>query len=106
MAEFYEKWQSDSLVALKWLTLKAASNVPNNLEVVRQLKAHKAFNIKNPNSCYSLFRGLCASIPTFHAADGSGYRFLADCIIEVSHPNQLFCVQLITGSRMRRICMI
>ena len=83
--EFYQKWQDDNLVSLKWLTLKAASNVPNNVETVKQLMDHKAFNIKNPNSCYSLFIGFCQSHPNFHAEDGSGYKFMADSILKVIH---------------------
>ena len=86
MAEFYEKWQNDSLVVLKWLTMKAASNVPNNVETAKQLLDHKAFNIKNPNCCYSTFIGFAQSHPNFHAEDGSGYKFLADCIIKVWAP--------------------
>jgi len=73
-------------VVLKWLSLKAGSNSPNNVEAVRKLTKHPAFNIKNPNNCYSLYMAFCRSHPNFHAEDGSGYQFLADSIIEVGPP--------------------
>lgn len=85
MKEFYQKWQTDGLVVLKWLALIAGSNVPGNVEAVKSLTQHEAFNIKNPNNCYSVFLGFCRSHPNFHAEDGSGYRFLADSIITVSN---------------------
>ena len=83
LEEFYQKWAHEPLVVLKWLSLKAGSNVPGNVQTAQALVAHSAFNIKNPNNCYSLFMAFCRSHPNFHAEDGSGYRFMADSIIEV-----------------------
>ena len=83
LQEFYKEWRKDGLVVLKWLALVASSNVPGNLEAVKKLTTHEAFNIKNPNNCYSLFLGFCRSHPNFHAEDGSGYEFIADSILAV-----------------------
>ncbi len=84
LQEFYKTWRKDGLVVNKWLMLLAGSNVPGNLEAVKDLTKHKAFNIRNPSSCYSLFLSFTRSLPNFHAEDGSGYRFLADTILNVS----------------------
>ena len=84
LQEFYKKWRNDGLVVLKWLALVAGSNVAGNVEAVKDLTKHEAFNIKNPNNCYSLYLGFCRSHPNFHAEDGSGYQFLADSILAVS----------------------
>ena len=46
-----------------------------------------AFDIKNPNKVYSLIGGFCASSNNFHAADGSGYEFLADVVLELDDLN-------------------
>jgi len=46
-----------------------------------------AFDIKNPNKVYSLIGGLCGSSVNFHAADGSGYEFLADVVIQLDDLN-------------------
>ena len=53
-----------------------------NLGAVRSLLAHPAFAMSNPNMCYSMFLSFLRSTPTFHAADGSGYEFLADSILQ------------------------
>lgn len=85
---FYQKWQNEPLVLLKWLTLLAGSNAPGNVSSVQELLTHPAFNISNPNSCYSLFLGFVRSSINFHAADGSGYEFIADSVLKLDKINQ------------------
>lgn len=75
---FYQQWKHEPLVILKWLGLQAMSNAPGNLQLVQSLVSHPSFNISNPNNCYSLFLGFTRAPVNFHAADGSGYAFLAD----------------------------
>jgi aminopeptidase N len=41
------------------------------------LTGHAAFDLRNPNKVYALLRTFGANHRHFHAADGSGYRFLA-----------------------------
>ena len=93
MDEFYSLFKDDTLVVLKWLTQQTAANVPGNLPRVKDLLDHPAFNISNPNSCYSLFGGFFQSPVTFHAADGSGYEFLGDAILKVGLQSPLSFVQ-------------
>ena len=50
---------------------------------MEKLLEHPAFSIKNPNACYSLFLSFLRSPVNFHAADGSGYRFIADSVLKV-----------------------
>lgn len=85
--EFYQRWKDDPLVVLKWLGLQAMSNAPGNVELVKHLVDHPAFNINNPNNCYSLFLGFGRSPINFHAADGSGYQFMGDAILRVDKLN-------------------
>ncbi|GMH09389.1 hypothetical protein Nepgr_011230 [Nepenthes gracilis] len=49
LTDFYNKWQHDFLVVTKWFTLQAMSDIPGNVENVRQLLNHQAFDIRNPN---------------------------------------------------------
>ena len=45
-------------------------------------------DIKNPNKCYALFCGFGrSSWEGFHAADGSGYAWLADGVLAVDKVN-------------------
>lgn len=87
MDGYYSKWEKEPLVILKWLALQAGSNVPGNVAAVKRLMSHPAFNINNPNNCYSLFLGFARSPVNFHAADGSGYEFLGDAVLAVDKIN-------------------
>lgn len=40
---------------------------------------------------YSLIGGFCASAVNFHAKDGSGYKFLADIVLELDKLNPQVC---------------
>ncbi len=66
------------------LCAQSSSNAPGNVASVRSLLSHPAFNISNPNNCYSLFLGFATSPVNFHAQDGSGYQFMGDAILKVS----------------------
>lgn len=87
LGEFADKWREESLVMLKWLSLCASSNVPGNLKAVDALLAHPSFSIKNPNCCYSLLGAFASSPVNFHNEDGSGYRWLADRVIQLNGIN-------------------
>ena len=77
LAAFYARWQSEALVVDKWLSVQAASRLPATRARVEALTGHAAFDLRNPNKVYALLRTFGANHRHFHAADGSGYRFLA-----------------------------
>jgi aminopeptidase N len=85
---FYAKWNNEPLVVDKWLAVQAGSRLPGTLAEVRKLLAHPAFEIRNPNKVYALIRSFCSNHVRFHAADGSGYAFLAEQVtaIEAFNP--------------------
>ena len=88
LAAFYARWQNEALVVDKWLQVQSTSRLPGTATRVRELMAHAAFDIKNPNKVYALVRAFCAANPRhFHAADGSGYRLAADVIIGMQAMN-------------------
>jgi aminopeptidase N len=84
---FYGKWKDEPLVVDKWLAAQATSRLPGTLARVRELLAHEAFDIKVPNKVYSLIRAFASNHVRFHAADGGGYAFLADRILELDRFN-------------------
>ena len=87
LAAFYARWQSEALVVDKWLSVQAISRLPGTLERVDRLTRHPAFDLKNPNKVYALVRTFGANHRHFHAADGSGYRFLAAQIAALDPAN-------------------
>jgi aminopeptidase N len=84
---FHARWQSEPLVVDKWLAVQATSRLPGTLARVNQLLSHPAFDIKVPNKVYALIRAFASNHVRFHAADGSGYAFLADQVIRLDALN-------------------
>jgi aminopeptidase N len=94
---FYDKWQDEALVVDKWLAVQAASRLPVTLARVRQLLDHPAFDIKVPNKVYALIRTFSANHVHFHAADGSGYGFLADQVLALNELNPQVAARMARG---------
>ncbi len=88
LKRFYERWQNEALVVDKWLAVQSGSRLPGTLARVESLTQHPAFDLKNPNKIYALLRTFGANHRHFHAADGSGYRFLAGqiAVLDSSNP--------------------
>jgi aminopeptidase N len=84
---FYARWQGEPLVVDKWLAVQATSRLPGTLARVHELLSHPAFDIKVPNKVYALIRAFASNHVRFHAADGSGYAFLADQVIRLDPLN-------------------
>ena len=95
---FYEQWKHDPLIMNKWLGLQAGASLPNNVENVKRLVDHPAFDIKNPNKVYSLVGGFVGGTPiNFHAADGSGYEFLGDIVLKIDKLNGGVAARMVGG---------
>jgi aminopeptidase N len=62
--------------------------------VVRELLDHPAFDLHNPNKVYALLNTFGNNHVRFHAADGSGYRFLAAQIGELDRLNPQVAARL------------
>jgi aminopeptidase N len=94
---FYAKWKTEPLVVDKWLGVQATSRLPGTLNEVIRLMSHEAFNIRNPNKVYALIGGLRSNQVRFHAADGAGYRFLADQVIALDALNPTVAARMARG---------
>jgi len=93
---FYARFQDDHLVVNKWLTVQASTPLPGALATVKQLMEHSAFDLKNPNKIRAVVNTFAAMNPVnFHAADGSGYAFLADQILAINAFNPLTAARLV-----------
>ncbi len=87
LAAFYERWKDEPLVLDKWLRVQALSRLPGTLAEVQRLMDHPAFSISNPNKVYALIGSFIANHAHFHAADGSGYDFIATQVIALDARN-------------------
>ena len=96
LEDFYRRWQSDPLVLDKWFSLQALSTRSDTLKRVQELMKHPAFSIANPNKVRALIGAFCSGNPVcFHAADGSGYRFLGDRVLELDGLNPQVASRLV-----------
>jgi aminopeptidase N len=88
LADFHARWRHDDLVLDKWFGLQAMSARPSTMEDVRALYRHPDFDLRNPNRARSLIGAFANGNPLhFHAANGSGYRFLTDAVIALDAIN-------------------
>ena len=96
MDAFYEKWKDDTLVVDKWFSLQAISTLPGTLKAVSDLLSHPAFSMRTPNKVRALIGAFCMANPLrFHAADGSGYDFLAERVRELDPLNPQVAARLV-----------
>jgi len=104
LERFYQQWQHDPQVVDKWFGIQASACLPDTLERVKRLRQHPAFRLTNPNKVRALVGRFCMGNPVrFHAANGEGYRFLADQVIELDRINPQMAARLISAlSRWKR----
>ncbi|PKF23535.1 aminopeptidase N [Pseudomonas hunanensis] len=104
LAAFAEHFKDNPLVMDQWFSVQAASTLPGGLARVTALMQHPAFTLKNPNKVRALIGAFAGqNLVNFHAADGSGYRFLADLVIELNALNpQIASRQLAPLTRWRK----
>src|SRR2546425_2987709 len=94
---FYDRWKTEPLVVDKWLAVQATTRLPSALADVKRLMTHPAFNIRNPNKVYALIGGFRGNQVRFHAADGSGYAFLAEQVIALDAINPQVAARMARG---------
>ncbi|MGL5287710.1 MAG: aminopeptidase N C-terminal domain-containing protein, partial [Aeromonas sp.] len=87
----------DGLVLDNWLRLVGSKPADDVLADVQHAMQHPQFSIRNPNRVRALIASFSAANPAqFHRKDGSGYRFLADLIIELNEVNPQNAARMVT----------
>jgi aminopeptidase N len=96
LREFYAKWKDDPLVLDKWFTVQAMSTLPATVQRVRELTTHADFTLKNPNRVRALVGAFALSnLSRFHDADGGGYAFLGDLVLELDALNPQVAARMV-----------
>ena len=95
LTAFAEKFRDEALVMDKYFTLIAASRRADTPAQVQAALNHPQFSLENPNKARALLGAFSRNVPHFHAADGSGYRFLADKVMEIDAFNPQVAARLV-----------
>jgi aminopeptidase N len=100
---FYERYRDDALVLDKWLALEAMVPAPATLDRVRALIDHPAFSLSNPNRIRALVGSFASGNQTqFNRADGAGFDFLADFVVDLDRRNPQTAARLLVSFRSWR----
>eukprot|EP00960_Hanusia_phi_P049099 759359-Hanusia_phi.AAC.5 len=104
LENFYEKHaKGNDLILCKWFTMQAMADVDSALSDVGALLQHPDFSLKNPNKCRAVIGAFAGNMKHFHAADGSGYRWLSDRILDIDKMNPQMSARLVSSfSTFRR----
>ncbi|MDO5528574.1 MAG: aminopeptidase N [Paracoccus sp. (in: a-proteobacteria)] len=88
LADFERRFAGVRLAMDKMFTL-APAYAPGAaaLEIAQRLAAREDFDWKNPNRYRALLGGFSGNHAAFHAADGEGYRFVADWLLRMDAVN-------------------
>ncbi|WP_413060720.1 aminopeptidase N [Sphingomonas carotinifaciens] len=92
---FYTRYAGNALVLDKWFQTQALSSRDDTGAVVAALARHPDFTLANPNRARALIGAFGVNQRAFNAADGSGYRFLADQLIALDRLNPQTAAKLL-----------
>lgn len=95
LAQFADKFSDDALVMDKYFALVGLSRRSDTLQQVQTALQHPKFSLENPNKARSLIGSFSRNVSHFHAEDGSGYRFIADKVIEIDRFNPQVAARLV-----------
>lgn len=92
---FYHRYAGNGLVLDKWFSTQALSAREDTLARVIELSRHRDFTLANPNRARSLVGAFSVNQRAFNAADGAGYRFVADQLIALDRLNPQTAAKLV-----------
>jgi aminopeptidase N len=103
LAAFENRFGDDPLVMDKWFQIQALAPGRKAVGRVAALLRHPAYDASNPNRVRALVGAFSTANQTgFHQADGSGYRLLAETVLDVETRNPQLAARLATAFRSWR----
>jgi aminopeptidase N len=103
LATFEARFGDNALAIDKWFMIQATMPGAGALDRVRALMASRHFAPNNPNRLRALLGSFAMSNPTgFNRADGAGYAFLAERIIDIDKRNPQVAARILTAMRSWR----
>jgi aminopeptidase N len=104
LEKFHDRFTENALVIDKWLAVQAAIPGAATLERIQGLMETPLFKRTNPNRMRALVGTFAFANPTgFGRADGAGYRFLAQEILDIDQRNPQLAARILTSMRSWRL---
>ncbi|MCP4769547.1 MAG: aminopeptidase N [Gammaproteobacteria bacterium] len=94
VTQFYQQWKDNTLVVDKWFSVLGSSQLDDALEQIKPLFDHPAYSLTNPNRARSLLGAMIANSSAFHQADGAGYAYTAQKILQLDAINPQVAARL------------
>ncbi|MCP8884226.1 aminopeptidase N [Devosia sp. XJ19-1] len=101
LGDFRTRFAGDPLVFDKWLTASAQATDDGVIERMRATLAAPDFPRTNPNRLRSLLGSFAMTNPVqFTRADGLGFRFITEAIVDIDKVNPQVASRILTGFRI------
>jgi aminopeptidase N len=101
LGDYRTRFAGDPLVFDKWLTASAQASDEGVIERMRATLAAPDFPRTNPNRLRSLLGSFVMTNPTqFARADGAGFRFVTEAVVEIDNVNPQVASRILTGFRI------
>jgi len=96
MESFYSKWEKNPLVLDKWFSVQAMRSHASGVEAILDLANSPRYQRNNPNRVRALVGGFAmGNAELFHKADGSGYAFFTDQVMDMDSRNPQIAARLL-----------
>ncbi|MCH9806788.1 MAG: aminopeptidase N [Alphaproteobacteria bacterium] len=103
LADFYDRWRGDHVVIDTWFAAQAQSPRANVISQMERLMTLEEFDRTAPNKLRALIGSFIMRNPVqFNRADGQGYEFVVDKLLEVDQFNPQIAARLLNGLRSWR----
>ncbi len=86
---FLNKWKNNCVVLDSWFSFIASIENNEKTSSIEKLFENKFFDAKSPNTLRAILNTFVTRNSTFHATDGSGYKYIAKKIIEFDKLNPI-----------------
>ena len=86
---FFNKWKNNSVVLDSWFSFNASIEIDDEISSIEKLFENKFFDSKSPNTLRAILNTFVTRNSTFHAMDGSGYKYIAKKIIDFDKLNPI-----------------
>ena len=104
LEHFRERFSENALVIDKWFAIQAGIPGAGALERIQRLMETPLFKRTNPNRVRAVLGTFVFANPTgFGRADGAGYGFLADEILDIDQRNPQLAARILTSMRSWRL---